>query len=231
MSNSIRLYNAGDRISEVILYSLQPANERGNWLARYAVDAPAENFFEIPTEMSDPLGNNRVPVNFAQDFARKHGKRGVVLIDERTKTDVESDLPFASNDEDAIEKGNRLWMTYLVEVANAHIQACADARAAGLAPRPASHFTRRAMKLTRTADPGERIFLTNQQELLGSKALDAEAKEKRVGQEIELLKEQLAEQKRLTALAEKKLAYAAKAVKEQEFEAVAAQMGKTEKQK
>jgi hypothetical protein len=152
-----KLYNGGDRLSERFPYSPKPADKDVNWIAYRDIDAPAHDFFFVPDEVTGPQ-YGRVPVNFAMDLATKHGHRGIVLIDAAMATDAEDDTPFAKDEKDAKEKGERLWHNHLVRTVQNHIDYCAGVRSQGGAPRAASHFTRRAFKLLKLQDPGETIF-------------------------------------------------------------------------
>ncbi len=159
MSAKIRMYNAGDRIKEPISFSIPDTYGDVHAIARWELDAPAQSFFSVPTEMRLGQGE-KIKVEFPYDVARKFGVRGVVLIDEDEygDKDIPDNQPFAATDEQAIEKGKSLWNAYLSEIARAHLDVCAAARAVGGAPRAAQGFTKRALKLMGQPDPGEHIF-------------------------------------------------------------------------
>jgi len=156
-----KLYNGGDRLKERLLYSIKPEGPKDglSFNAHYEIDAPAHSFFTLPDEISAPSkGVARVPVYFHQDMATKHGHRGIVLIDSEMATDVEDDTPFVRNEEEAKEKGERLWHNHLVNTVQRHLEFCADIRATGGAPKAASAFTRHAFKLLGVVDPATTIF-------------------------------------------------------------------------
>jgi hypothetical protein len=156
-----KLYNGGDRLVERMLYSIktEAAKDGHSWNAHKNIDAPAHSFFTIADEVPAPQqGVPRVPTYFHVDIAQKHGHRGIVLIDAELATDVDDDTPFARNEEDAQEKGERLWHNHLVNTVQRHLDYCADARAAGGAPKAASAFTRHAFKLLGVVDPATTIF-------------------------------------------------------------------------
>jgi len=156
-----KLYNGGDRLAEKMLYTIKPEgpNDGHGWNAHYEINAPAHSFFTLPDEIPAPQqGVPRVPVYFHIDLATKHGHRGIILIDEQMATDVDDDNPFARNEAEAREKGERLWHQHLVNTVQRHLDYCADARAAGGAPKAASAFTRHAFKLLGLVDPATTIF-------------------------------------------------------------------------
>lgn len=159
MSAKAKCFNGGDRIKEPISYSIPATFGDIHAIARWELDAPAQSFFEVPTEMKLPSGE-RIRVEFPNDIVRKFGVRGVVLIDEDEYGDQEipEDQPFAATPKQAEEKGKALWHSYLEEIVRAHIEACAEARAKGGAPRAAQGFTKRALKLLNQSDPGENVF-------------------------------------------------------------------------
>lgn len=153
------LYNAGDRIKEILLYSVKASDKEVNWMARREIDAPEHAFFTLEDEVQAPQqGSPRIPVYFHQDIVLKHGHRGVILIDPDCNCDADDDQPYAKTKDEAREKGDRLWHNHLVNTVHNHINLCADVRANGGAPRAASNFTRRAFKLLKLQDPGTIIF-------------------------------------------------------------------------
>lgn len=197
-----KLYNGGDRLAEKLLYSVKsegPTDGHG-WNAHYTIDAPAHSFFTLPDEISAPQkGVARVPVYFHLDLATKHGHRGIILIDEQMATDVDDDNPFARNEEEAKEKGERLWYQHLQNTVQRHLDYCADARAAGGAPKAASAFTRHAFKLLALIDPATTIFeqtrvrsvKTEEEPAAPAKLGKKSDKEKKDQEEIQKLRGQL----------------------------------------
>ena len=156
-----KLYNGGDRLAEKMLYTIKPEGPKDGhgWNAHYEINAPAHSFFTLPDEIPAPqYGVPRIPVYFHLDLATKHGHRGIVLIDEQMATDADDDNPFARNEEEAKEKGERLWQQHLQNTVQRHLDYCADSRAAGGAPKAASAFTRHAFKLLNLVDPATTIF-------------------------------------------------------------------------
>lgn len=160
MEGHILFYNAGDKIEEVLLYSV-PTGHDIHCTSRWTLTAPREDFFEVPTHMELQTGET-ISVQFAQDIFRKFGYRGVVRIDAHYKPENEDpDKPVvakAANRQAAIARGNELWEAYLKTVVESHLRDCESARVSGGAPRSASGFTKRAMKLLNVQDPGEQYF-------------------------------------------------------------------------
>jgi len=161
-------YNAGDKIDEVLLYSI-PTGSDIHALARYNIVAPREEFFSVPTEMTIQNTGETIAVQFQRDIPRKWGDRGVIKIDpayDPEQEDPEAPLskyPFARTRQEAVSRGRELWSLYLRSVVESHLADCEAARAAGGAPRSARGFTKRALKLLGIQDPGEQYFnsLTN----------------------------------------------------------------------
>ena len=154
-----KFYNAGDKIDEVLSYSL-PEGHDIHVIARWQMTAPAKDFFEVPHELE--LGRSTIHVEFARDITRKFGVRGVVLIDARHKTEKESDdkpkPAFAASDEQAMARGKELWEKYTRTIVEQHLNDCEASRAAGGAPRAAIGFTKRCLKLHGITDPSEQYF-------------------------------------------------------------------------
>lgn len=161
-------YNAGDKIDEVLMYSI-PTGSDIHALARYNIVAPKEDFFTVPTEMTIQNTGETIAVQFQRDIPRKWGDRGVIKIDpayDPEQEDPEAPLskyPFARTRQEAVARGRELWNLYLRAVVESHLNDCEAARAAGGAPRSARGFTKRALKLLGIQDPGEQYFnsLTN----------------------------------------------------------------------
>lgn len=160
---SIRFYNAGDKIEEMMRYSVGPADKDANLFAYWPLVAPKEDFFEVPTEVTLAAGET-IAVQFAQDITRRFGSRGVIRIRpdyKRDSEDPEKELaayPFAASDAQAAARGEELWRLHLQKVVQAHLDDCESARAAGGAPRLAAGFTKRALKLLGIEDPGQQYF-------------------------------------------------------------------------
>jgi hypothetical protein len=160
-NKGVMFFNAGDRISEPLSYSLPGVGDI-HAIARYMIDAPENDFFYVPTELRLLSENIRVPVDFAQTVVQRMGKRGVVMIDEDFEEDEENgqtaDIAIAKTEESAKEKGERLWKGYLEAICRNHIESCQKARAAGGYPREAEGFTKRALKLQGWTDPAVMIL-------------------------------------------------------------------------
>lgn len=182
-----KLYNAGDRISETMAYSL-PDGHDIHCTARWRLEAPAHSFFEVPQELR--VGEARIAVNFLEVIMRddRLGRRGVIWVDANWKRPEDAEeaekVPVAASDKEAVAKGERLWKAHLLAVAQAHIDQCNQIRAAGGVPLAAQGFTKRALREVGFVDPSEAVLIAAQ----ASKANEGELAE---------LKEQLAEQGKL----------------------------------
>lgn len=186
-----RLYNAGDRISETMAYSL-PDGHDIHCIARWRLEAAAKSFFEVPQELR--VQSARISVNFLETLLGpdRLGKRGVIWIDANWKAaDAEEDerTPIATSDAEAKQKGERFWRAHLLTVAQAHIDQCNQIRAQGGVPIAAQGFTKRALREVGWVDPAESVLLAAQ----ASKASDSELAELR-----ELIKKQGAQIARLS---------------------------------
>lgn len=160
-----RLYNAGDRITESLAYSL-PDGHDIHCTARWQLDAPQQEFFNVPQELR--LGGARVTVMFLETILREDrlGRRGVIWIDanwEPPEDEAEAEgMPIARTDAEAIAKGKRRWKDYLLSVAQAHIDQCNQIRARGGVPLEAQGFTKRALKEVGWVDPATAVLLQAQ---------------------------------------------------------------------
>lgn len=208
-----KLYNGGDRLKERLLYSIKPEGPKDglSFNAHKEIDAPAHSFFTLPDEISAPSkGVARVPVYFHLDMATKHGHRGIVLIDPEMATDADDDTPFARDEADAKEKGERLWHNHLVGTVQRHLDFCADTRAMGGAPKAASAFTRHAFKLLGLVDPATTIF---EQQAVRKAAPPAEPAADDGKKRVQQVQGQLLAEKRKSQLLQAKLDAAEKAAK------------------
>lgn len=158
-----RLYNAGDRISECMHYSL-PDGHDVHCVARYMVEAPEKEFFELPTTIM--IGDARVDVRFLETLLRpdRFGDRGLIVVDANWKPPADPDeaelLPVARTDQEAIAKGTRHWETYVKKVAQQWIDQCQEVRAAGGVPTAAKGFVVRALKMCGVVDPAQAVVIT-----------------------------------------------------------------------
>jgi len=184
-----RLYNAGDRISEVMHYSL-PDGHDIHCTARYLVEAPEKEFFDVPTTIQ--IGDASISVQFLETILRpdRYGERGVILVNKAWESPRDADeaerMPVAATDGDAIAKGNRHWKAYIQKVAQQWIDQCQQVRAAGGVPTAASGFVVRALRLCGVIDPAQAVVITAQENKSGLSKLE-EIIEKQQKQIDELL--------------------------------------------
>jgi hypothetical protein len=151
----VRFYNPGDRLSEPIPYSIEGADI--HTIARYTIDASEGQFFYVPTQIRFLVDNSRIGVDFPTTVCQKFKDRGVVMIDEEWEPsgDEEEDdkVPIARDDEEAKEKGDRIWRKYLFTIVRRWQSQCSEIRVKGGIPDEASGFTKRALKLLGMRDP------------------------------------------------------------------------------
>lgn len=168
------LYNGGDRISEVLPYSL-PDGHDIHCTARWAMEAPEKEFFQVPKVIV--IGGARISVPFIETILRtdRYGGRGVVLVNANWEPGEDPEaaekMPVAQTREAAIAKAGRHWDAYVKKVAQQWIDECNEARSRGGVPRAASGFVVRALKLCGLIDPATTVLLaateskTNKSEL------------------------------------------------------------------
>lgn len=158
-----RLYNGGDRISESLAYSLpDDISHDKHCIARWAMEAPANEFFDLPKMFI--IQGSRIYVPFTETVLRsdRYGERGVILInpdyDLPKDSEAAEKVPIANSDKEGIKKAERHWATYVTKVAQQWISECDAVRSAGGVPRAASGFVLRALKLRGIEDPGTRVL-------------------------------------------------------------------------
>lgn len=155
-------YNGGDRISESLAYSL-PDGHDIHCTARWAMEAPEKEFFQVPKILV--ISGARVSVPFVETILRtdRYGGRGVVLIDANWEPDGDAEaaekMPVAKTREAAIAKAGRHWDGYVTKVAQQWIDECNECRSRGGVPRAASGFVLRALKLRNIVDPASAVLV------------------------------------------------------------------------
>lgn len=180
-------YNGGDRISEVLPYSL-PNGHDIHCIARWTMEAPEREFFQVPKVFKIEGAN--ISVSFAQTILRtdRYGGKGVVLVNGNWEAPADPEqaekMPIALSREKAIEKAKRHWDGYVSSVAQQWIDECNQVRTNGGVPRAASGFVVRALKLRGIVDPASSVLM-------------AATESKSNKSEIDLLKEQLDKQSTL----------------------------------
>jgi hypothetical protein len=160
-NKGVRFYNPGDRFMEPIIYSL-PGMGDIHCVARWAVEAEAQSFFQVPTELRLLQDGTRLSVDFPTTVLQRFADRGITMVDEEWEETEDEDrnerMPFAKDDEQAKVKGDAKWIKYLQSIVKNHINACDRARAAGGFPLEAQGFTKRALKLLNMQDPAAMAF-------------------------------------------------------------------------
>jgi len=160
-NKGVRFYNPGDRFMEPIIYSM-PGIGDIHCIARWAVEAEAQSFFQVPTELRLAQDGTRLNVDFPTTVLQRFADRGVTMIDEEWEPGEDEDrnerMPFGRDEEEAKAKGDAKWIKYLQTTVKNHINACDRARAAGGFPLEAAGFTKRALKLLNMKDPAAMAF-------------------------------------------------------------------------
>jgi hypothetical protein len=160
-NKGVRFYNPGDRFMEPISYSM-PGIGDIHCIARWAVEAEAQSFFQVPTELRLAQDGTRLNVDFPTTVLQRFADRGVTMIDEEWEPGDDEDrnerMPFGRTEEEAKAKGDAKWIKYLQGIVKNHINACDRARAAGGFPLEAQGFTKRALKLLNMQDPAAMAF-------------------------------------------------------------------------
>lgn len=157
MPETKKLYNAGDRISENLIYSL-PGGHDIHCVARFRVEAPAKSYFKIPTTLE--FGGAVVQTYFVENFCDRHGHKGVVLVDERRDPETIGEAePVAATEGAARIKAEGFWLDYCKGVILRWQEEAALARGQGGSPRSPSGFIKRALEVCNILDPTDEIFL------------------------------------------------------------------------
>lgn len=169
------LYNGGDRISEVLPYSL-PDGHDIHCTARWAMEAPEREFFSVPKVIV--IGGARISVPFIETILRtdRYGSRGVILVNANwiPGEDLEAaeKMPVAKSREAAIDKAKRHWDGYVKKVAQQWIDETNEVRSRGGVPRAASGFVVRALKLCGLVDPATAVLLAATENKTSKSELD-----------------------------------------------------------
>ena len=155
----IKFYNAGDKISETLAYSL-PDGHDVHCIARHLVEAPPAGFFQVPLDIE--VGQATIRVEFYKDLMRRFGDRGMIMVDptQDEESIAERDenavwAPVAATDKQAVAKGKLKWLEYLEGIVTRHVEQCESIRAAGGAPLAAKGMTKRAFVLLGKQDPSD----------------------------------------------------------------------------
>lgn len=194
----MKFYNAGDRISEAITFSLpgQVTAHSGNLMAHWMLDAPAGSFFQVPTMIQLAQDGTRLNVDFPTTVLMRFGDRGIVMIDEGWDPGEDEERserePFAVDEAAAKKKGELKWWKYLRTIVQNHMNACDRARAAGGFPLEAQGFTKRAFKLMNMVDPAAMAFDSFQKQ-----SVKADAPQQVQSEEAKALRAELDEAKQM----------------------------------
>jgi hypothetical protein len=158
--STIRAYNPGSKIMQDRFSYDHPTNDprNQNLIAYWTFDAPAESFFDIPTEqiVETVNGPQAVPVRFADRIRKEYRDYGIVLIDPKAKN-LNPDDNLARDDKEAKEKGDRFWRAYLETKAREHIDNVNQAKAFNVPPKRAHGIYSHALKVLSLTDPADPV--------------------------------------------------------------------------
>lgn len=184
-----RMFNAGERIVDTFIYTLEDGHDP-HCVARWVMDAPANDFFDIPDTLS--IRDMRISVHFVDTALMRFADRGIIAIDANydQPADPEEDKrqPIANTDAAAAVKGKERWKDYYMAAARAHIEQCQNCRAANMPPVPASGFTKRALVLAGLIDPADAFIQAAQ-----TKSDDITELKKQLDRQQQLIEQLLAD--------------------------------------
>lgn len=166
MLDVIRFYNGqSSPFQQKFVYTKPDTDfkeEYGN--AYWNVDAPPQNFFEVPFEVETGGGTWRISIH--KEITERFGDRGIIRVDANAKKAFEAnptDARFAFvavDDEGAKEKGAALWRAYLRRI----IDGFEDENARrvterGITPLRPNNFVSHAYKELGLEIPGDDRFI------------------------------------------------------------------------
>lgn len=158
--SSIRFYNPGTKIDEMLRYDNPTTDDRKqNNVAYYRLQVEKASFFDVPTEQildTPEMGEIRVPVNFAKRVKETFKDYGVVQIDARKK-EIHEDDNLAANEKDAKDKGTRMWRDFLLKTCREHINNCDMIRANSGVPMRAKGLVKHALDELGVEDPADQV--------------------------------------------------------------------------
>lgn len=154
-----RFYNPGQEINDRLQYTHPTKDPReGNTTSYHLMEAPREDFFEIPDQLviDSPEGEIQVPVNFGKRIKALYQARGVIQVIEGKK-DVSEDDNVAASDKEAKIKGAAMWREYLKAMVQQHYTSVAEVKSFGGVPRAAQGLTKYAIKFLNMEDPADQV--------------------------------------------------------------------------
>jgi hypothetical protein len=155
-----RFYNPGQRIQEKLPYNnLNDPKEVCN-ISYHLINAPEKDFFEVPesvTLLTVDGSEAEIRADFPKEVKRLFADRGVVLVNPKFKGDVLESDNVAKTDDEAKEKGDEMYRSYLRKVVNDWFDIVERAKQAGGRPRPAQGLHKFALKALRLKDPADDV--------------------------------------------------------------------------
>lgn len=155
---TIRIYNGGDRFSQLMGYSREDGHD--NAVRGYhPVDVPEHSFFELPTVLFGTLNGSRNNVYFLPTLLATNGKpNGLVVVDKNaTDDEVAADAHLANSEKQAVEKSEAILKEYWMELVQIHLDDNDKRRAAGQPLKEATGYTKKALKALNIEDPGAKV--------------------------------------------------------------------------
>ena len=157
---AIRFYNPGSKIQEMMRFD-HPTNDirKQNLVSYFQVNAAAESFFDVPTEMEveTDSGTITIAVKFAELIQHDYREYGVVRIDPKPKKPISETDNAALTEKDAKAKGDGLWKDFLVAKAREHYLMVESAYAHGGIPSRARGIYAHALKVIGMEDPADKV--------------------------------------------------------------------------
>jgi hypothetical protein len=155
----MRFYNPGTQIQQMLPYTNTTKDPRdGSTISNHLLMAPERDYFELPDVITlvTPDGDAKIPVGFNRIVKAQFAERGVVMINPNAKHIIEDDN-LAVDDDDAKEKGDRLWKVFLRAKASEWYELVAQAKAAGSVPRTATGLFKFALTQLHLVDPADTV--------------------------------------------------------------------------
>jgi hypothetical protein len=157
--STVRAYNPGSAIDEKLAFD-HPTNDPRvqNLISYWGFRAPAESFFDIPTEqIVDTInGPQTVAVRFVERVKREYKDYGVTIVDPKVK-DPHPDDNVARDDKEAKQKGDRFWHEFLEFKAREHIENVDRAKAYNVPAKRAHGIYKHALNVLGLQDPADPV--------------------------------------------------------------------------
>lgn len=179
-----RFYNPGPAITETVRFDKPFNDKESNTVAYHHLSAPEAGFFEVPSVITiNQEGGEaiEVPTQLPTIIRQQFRKQGFVMVDPSAKIKPGDNV--VKTDKEAIALGNEMLEEDLYETYREHERICLERKNAGLKPKRATGRVAWAINRLGVEDPANDI--------------EDVVKRKQDQTEVDKLKEQLEEMKRL----------------------------------